>query len=309
MMVRDISNDNTIMNVEFIEEDGFLDTLRVVNNTSGGLSASTRLATVRWPDGEEADTFIKIFPIQNRTKEIVNESFGFLMAERANLRQSPRAALIKISVQDIPSDPNDTFAQEHGYYYAWACRSIGGENMKKLYFKPPYQSGTHDEFSKYFDALEQWDHFPSLIAFDDCIGNSDRNPGNVIFLGKNDLAIIDHGLIFGNADWPYKGIDYSLNFTNWMLEHFISNHNSAPAMISWNPVIKSAQSHEINFSTYWKDLSQQILPVFQTLIPNIPTVEVVVALLIQYFEQRVLGCVNRFQHLSKYYSSLGAVAP
>lgn len=122
------------MSIENIGEDGFLDTLRIVGGSSGGISANTRLAAVRWPDGEVADTFIKIFPVETRSLEIINESFGFLMAQEINLRQSPRVALIKISVDDIPSVPNDLFALENGYYYAWACRSIGGGEYEKNVF-------------------------------------------------------------------------------------------------------------------------------------------------------------------------------
>ena len=69
------------MTIEIIEEEGYLETLKLVSNTSGGCSASTRLATVRWPDGEEADTFIKIFPISSRNREIINESFGLNINE------------------------------------------------------------------------------------------------------------------------------------------------------------------------------------------------------------------------------------
>ncbi|OTG72397.1 hypothetical protein B9T26_10745 [Acinetobacter sp. ANC 4169] len=298
-----------IMSIEIIGEDGFLDTLRVIGGTSGGISANTRLATVRWPDGDEADTFIKIFPIGTRSLEIINESFGFLMAQEINLRQSPRVALIKISVDDIPSVADDIFAQENGYYYAWACRSIGGENMKKMYFKPPYQNGTPQEFSKYFDALNEWDHFANLIAFDDCIGNSDRNPGNIIFLGKNNLAVIDHGRIFGGVNWPVDGLRGSENFDNWMLNHFIQHHGNAPSHIAWQPVIYCATDNATKYSTYWGDLLNKILPVFEALIPNVETVSVAAALLIEYFKNRSLCSVNYFKNLSTHYSSLGATAP
>ncbi|OTG92727.1 hypothetical protein B9T24_15280 [Acinetobacter sp. ANC 4654] len=297
------------MSIENIGEDGFLDTLRIVGGSSGGVSANTRLATVRWPDGKEADTFIKIFPVETRSLEIINESFGFLMAQEINLRQSPRVALIKISVDDIPSVANDIFAQENGYYYAWACRSIGGENMKKMYFKPPYDSGSPQEFLQYFDALSEWDHFSNLIAFDDCVGNCDRNPGNIIFLGKNNLAIIDHGLIFGGSYWSIDGLQNANNFENLMLNNFIQQHNNAPSHIAWQPVIDCAANNVSKYSTFWDKLFHKIIPVFQVLIPNIQTVSVVAALLINYLKNRVLSSASRFTSLSTHYSSLGAVAP
>lgn len=300
------------MSIEIIEEEGFLETLRLVSNTSGGCSASTRLATVCWPDGEEVDTFIKIFPYVNRDREIINESFGYLMAEKASLRQSPRVALIKISVDDIPADPMDTFAHQYGFYYAWACRSIGSSNMKKLYFKPPFSGGTPDEFSKYFDALTEWDCFEKLITFDDCVGNCDRNPGNIIFINKNNLAIIDHGLIFGGVDWVNFGLTHAHNFNNWLEQFFINQHGGKPSAIAWQPIIDTSKNHikvfdESCFGEIMKDMES----VFNSLIPNVPTTKVVIAILVQYFKDRLQGSVARFSGLSSYFnsSSLGALAP
>ncbi|MCH7334679.1 hypothetical protein [Acinetobacter modestus] len=297
------------MSIEIIGEEGFLDTLKIISGSSGGISADTRLATVRWPDGEEADTFVKIFPLETRCLEIINESFGFLMAQQVNLRQSPRAALIKISIDDIPSAANDTFAQENGYYYAWASRSIGGENMKKMYFKPPYEHGTPDEFSQYFDALNEWDNFSNLIAFDDCVGNSDRNPGNIIFLSKNNLAIIDHGRIFGGVNWPIEGVQDNTIINNWVLKHFIQHHNNMPSHIAWQPIIQSANSNADKYLNFWNNLFLNIIPVFKRLIPNVETVDVAASILIEYFKNRVKNSVDYFTNLSNHYSSFGAVAP
>ncbi|HHP0276798.1 hypothetical protein [Acinetobacter baumannii] len=299
------------MSIEIIEEEGFLDTLRLVSNTSGGCSASTRLATVCWPDGEEADTFIKIFPYTNRNKEIINESFGYLMAKKASLRQSPRAALIKISVDDIPADPRDTFAKQYGFYYAWACRSIGSSNMKKLYFSPPYESATTEEFSKYFHALTEWDDFEKLLTFDDCIGNCDRNPGNIIFINKNDLAIIDHGLIFGGKDWVNNGLLNAHNFQNWLENFFIQQHDGKPSMIAWQPIIDASKNNvKIFDEPYFDEITYKMEAVFNSLIPSVPTTKVVIAILVQYFKDRLQESVARFNGLSSYFnSSVGAIAP
>jgi hypothetical protein len=299
------------MTIEIIEEEGYLETLKLVSNTSGGCSASTRLATVRWPDGEEADTFIKIFPISSRNREIINESFGYLMANKASLKQSPRVALIKISVDDIPADPADKFAHQYGFYYAWACRSIGSSNMKKLYFSPPFTNGTPDEFAKYFDALTEWDDFEKLIAFDDCIGNCDRNPGNIIFLNKNNLAIIDHGLIFGGVDWVNCGLVNAHNFDNWLEEFFINQHAGSPSIIAWKPIIDASGNYVNVFdASCFDEISTNIEQIFNSLIPHVPTTKVVISILVQYFKDRLQDSVTRFKRLSSYFnSSLGAVAP
>lgn len=178
-----------------------------------------------------------------------------------------------------------------------------------MYFKPPYDRGSPQEFLQYFDALSEWDYFSNLIAFDDCVGNCDRNPGNIIFLGKNNMAIIDHGLIFGGSNWPIDGLEHADNFQNLMLNNFISQHNNAPSHIAWQPVIDCATTNISKYSTFWDNLLQKIIPVFHVLIPNVPTVDVVAALLINYLKNRVLSSVGRFKSLATHYSSLGAAAP
>lgn len=299
------------MAIELIEEDGFLNTLRLMSSTSGGCSASTRLAKVCWPDGEEADTFIKIFPFSQRIREIINESFGYLMASQASLKQSPRVALIKISVEDIPADPSDVFATQHGFYYAWASRNVGSDNMKKLYFSHPYTSGTSEEFSNYFNALVEWDDFEKLLTFDDCIGNCDRNPGNIIFINKNNLAIIDHGLIFGGVNWPIDGLSQANAFSNWLENFFIGQHNNAPSAIAWQPIINAAKEQQKVFNDSCLNfVANDMSKVFEELVPNIPTVKVAIALLIQYFRDRLNTNVVRFKTLSDPFNgSHGATAP
>lgn len=64
--------------IEMIEQDGYLSTLKEMSPTSGGISAKTYLAEVLWPDGEVIESFVKLFPVNTRIKEIINESFGFL---------------------------------------------------------------------------------------------------------------------------------------------------------------------------------------------------------------------------------------
>ena len=100
--------------------------------TSGGISAKTYLAEVLWPDGEVIESFVKLFPVNTRIKEIINESFGFLLANSANLRQSSRAALIKLDVSEFSIDTStDSFAQTNGFVYGWVTSSLGGKDLKR----------------------------------------------------------------------------------------------------------------------------------------------------------------------------------
>lgn len=287
------------MTVQIISVDGYQTTLKEISSSSGGISARTILAEVVWPDGERRETYVKIFKPQDRYKEIINESLGYLLANQVSLKQAPNAALIKISIQDIPAEPTDTYASSNGYYYAWASVSVGGSNMRKLHFKPPYQNITHTQVSSYFSALGEWDNFPCLIVFDDWIGNSDRNAGNIVFLKKNDIAIIDHGRLFGVIDWTTQGIDPNMVFSNLMWDHFQQIHAGTPSTIACTQIINYATQHQSIFATYSQQLKSDISIVFQEFLNCKRTIDETLSRMVDYFEHRLAGNVQRFTPSTK----------
>lgn len=248
--------------IELIEETGYLTTLRQIGATSGGISANTYLSEVEWPDGEVLDTYVKIFKYGDRDKEIINESFGYVLAKNVRLRQSTRAALIKISVDDFPADPNDQFAQKNGYVLGWATVSLTGKNLRSLHFKKIPDS-TPDEWYSYTQALFNWPAFPKLIAFDDWIGNIDRNPGNLVFIRDSEFAIIDHGRIFGVVDWRFEPIDPNSECENMMLNMFKYNYRGTIiAPILYSPIIRETTEQAVTITNCKDDIISKMNAVF-----------------------------------------------
>lgn len=248
--------------IEIIESDCYLDTLKTMSPTSGGVSAKTFLATVQWPDGEVMDSYVKLFPADVRTKELINESFGFLLAKTVNLRQSQRAALIKLAVDDFKIDTSkDAFALDNGYVYGWVTSSLGGDNLKKMLLKNP-PAITQVEAENLMTLLSNWTNFSSLIAFDDWIGNIDRNIGNLIFINKDDIAIIDHGRLFGVINWLVQNIDAQFTCENVMLTIFKMSHAGAiihPAR--YQPILDSATQQQVSYLKDVANIKQQIIKI------------------------------------------------
>ncbi|MFW1893047.1 hypothetical protein [Acinetobacter geminorum] len=280
--------------IEIIESDCYLETLKPMSNTSGGISAKTYLATVQWPNGEIMDSYVKLFPEDVRTKEIINESFGFLLAKTVNLRQSQRAALIKLDVNDFEIDTsNDPFALANGYVYGWVTSSLGGDNLKKIYLKNP-PTITHVEAQKLMSFLSNWPNFSQLIAFDDWIGNIDRNIGNLILINKNDIAIIDHGRLFGVINWLVEDIDAKLSCPNVMLSIFKMSHSGAiihPAR--YQPILDSAVQQQISYVKDFAEIKQKIINIDSIMGSHVNTK---IDTFFDYFNNRFANIASRLPH-------------
>lgn len=246
--------------IEIIESECYLDTLKQMSPTSGGISAKTFLATVQWPDGEVMDSYVKLFPEDVRTKELLNESFGFLLADTVSLTQAKRGALIKLDVNEFSIDiSTDSFAAVHGYVYGWVTSSLGGENLKKILLKNP-PSITQIEAENLMRLLSNWPNFFSLIAFDDWIGNIDRNIGNLIYINKNNIAIIDHGRLFGVVNWLVENIDDQRICPNVMLNIFKMSHGGTiihPA--KYKSILEYATQQQESYTHAVTEIKQQIV--------------------------------------------------
>ncbi len=256
--------------IEMIGQDGYLSTLKEMSPTSGGISAKTYLAEVQWPNGEVIESFVKLFPVNTRTKEIINESFGFLLAKSARLRQTTRAALIKLDVSEFPIDTKtDSFAAANGFVYGWVTASLGGKDLKKMYLNNPPNIAAN-EAQQIMSLLGSWPNFKALVAFDDWVGNIDRNIGNLIFINKDDIGVIDHGQIFGVIDWQYEKIDHRVNCTNWMLNVFKAQYSGAmihPAI--YQPILDVADKNNSSYDEDKAEIQNSIAQIDQTIGSNL----------------------------------------
>ncbi|MNR96749.1 hypothetical protein D3C72_279080 [compost metagenome] len=277
-----------------IEQGGYLTTLREMSPTSGGVSAKTYLAEVQWPNGEVIESFVKLFPVNTRIKEIINESFGFLLANSANLRQSTRAALIKLDVTEFPIDTaTDGFAAANGFVYGWVTSSLGGKDLKKIYLNNPPNINRQEE-KQILSLLGSWSNFKSLVAFDDWVGNIDRNIGNLIFIKKDDIGVIDHGQLFGVIDWQHEEIDPNINCRNWMLNAFKAQYNGVmihPAI--YQPILDVAAKNKNSYDQVKANIQQCIAEIDLTIASNL---DIKIDEFFNYFEGRFATVATRLPH-------------
>lgn len=166
---------------------------------------------------------------------------------------------------DFDADQDDKFAQENGYVLGWATVSLTGKNLRSLHFKS-LPNSKPDEWYSYAQALLNWHAFPKLIAFDDWIGNIDRNPGNLVFIKDSEFAIIDHGRVLGVIDWFKQQIDPNDNFPNLMLGMFKFNYpDMIIAPILYTPIIHETQNQALTIATNKSEIITRMGTVFSNL--------------------------------------------
>ena len=110
--------------------------------------------------------------------------------------------------------------------------------------------------------LNNWSQFPSLIAFDDWIGNIDRNVGNLIFINKANVAIIDHGRLFGVENWLIENINADINCNNIMLKIFKDSHHGAIIHPSrCKPILDSATDQQTSYTDALVQVKDEIIKI------------------------------------------------
>ncbi|MBB3159607.1 MULTISPECIES: HipA family kinase [Rhizobium] len=74
-----------------------------------------------------------------------------------------------------------------------------------------------------FDEITQWGDLGHLYAYDAWIANIDRHPGNLLFGGKSEVWLIDHGHSFTGPDWLPPELDpegeYDNRLSEWLTGH------------------------------------------------------------------------------------------
>jgi hypothetical protein len=63
-----------------------------------------------------------------------------------------------------------------------------------------------------------WGHLGDLYAFDAWIANVDRHPGNLLFGGKQEVWLIDHGHCFSGPQWQPGDLDPDGDYRNRLSE-------------------------------------------------------------------------------------------
>lgn len=176
--------------------------VRFVRRINGGVLATTFLAQVNY-QGELRRAYIKIYDHAAQPKAVLNEVLGYLYAQAMGLPSPP------VFFIDVP--PLDVAASGLSAPLT-AVRAVA-----TLEAHDP-NIATDGAAKTLFDAGSiDWTYIRqrllsspagrALVAFDEAVGNGDRNIGNIVFSRKHGVVAIDHGCILSGPLWSNQSLN------------------------------------------------------------------------------------------------------
>ncbi|NWK52192.1 hypothetical protein HYG89_06405 [Acinetobacter sp. SwsAc5] len=204
--------------IQYLPSSNYVEYLR---GSTDGVSGATHLATIKWEDDVERDSWVKIYA-GNKPRSLINEMIGYLLGRALNLPMPPRAGFLLLENKMLnPSFVNvlSEVDRYRGFTFAWVSEDVKGKNLRiEIENNPNAMKVMLEYFSS---CMKDWSHLSNLIAFDDWILNTDRNMGNSIHLPDKTFSLIDHGECMHGGNWkeaqlidfncPHMGFAHNLH--------------------------------------------------------------------------------------------------
>src|ERR1035437_10278431 len=164
--------------------------VRFVRKVNGGLLATTFLAQVNYL-GELRRAYIKIYDHTAQPKAVFNEVLGYLYAQAMGL-PSPPVFFLDVPPHDVVASglPAPISAVRAVATLEAHDPNVATDGAAKTLF----DAGSID-LTYIRQRLLSSPAGRALVAFDEVIGNGDRNIGNIVFSWKHGVVAIDHGCI------------------------------------------------------------------------------------------------------------------
>jgi len=184
-----------------------------------GILADTHLADFVFPDGDKKGqrAVVKVYP--ESSLGIINEIIGYALARSLAIPQPEHAAVFMLQTDRLPKKPTwmkDDEAEWIAFCTSWIPKKTCKpwfNNMRGAQENPPDKK-TRKAWAKISAELNQWLHATRTCAFDHWVGNSDRNIGNLIRMGKGSFSVIDHGQLLGGEPWLQGGVNINSVWDN-----------------------------------------------------------------------------------------------
>ena len=141
----------------------------------------------------------RLFAKQTSRQELIREVLCNLLAQATDI-----PVLDCFVVRPVDAVSDDPVPDEY-----WFATELSGQD---------YARAARSNLTQTTD-LTSWPFFLRAVAFDSWIANEDRTPQNLLFLGRNQYALIDHGEALPEA----------------MTSSSLSRNNLARHMIQGNP--------------------------------------------------------------------------
>ena len=202
---------------------------------------------------QQHSVFASFYPLATHPKSLANEISAYLLATALKLPVAPRAFILPVRAHYLQTiHPQLTFIDPNELCPLWCVSAIPGTNPKIYYNLAQLKN------NPVFQAdIAAWDYALECVVFDDWLGNSDRNAGNLIRTGKHRYTLIDHEDIAVHRTWHAEWLDperddiaNKLAYILWG-GYAVNDPKSVNRMMHFADKIMAANIHVLQELVYW----------------------------------------------------------
>jgi hypothetical protein len=237
--------------ISLINENGYLTFLSHAGDGIG----YTHQAIIT--DGhKEHSVYASFYPAATHSKSLVNEITAYLLASALNLPIAPKAFIVIVKADLLQSlYPRLAFSRLEDRFPLWCISTIPGHspkfhyNLSRVKNNPVFQADIH-----------AWPRALDSVVFDDWLGNSDRNTGNLIRTGKHNYVLIDHEDIAGSRNWESGAVHPEDDIRNKLAQilwggYGVGNPKDVNKMIHFAKNAMQANFDVLQELVYWWKLT------------------------------------------------------
>lgn len=241
--------------IKLLTPDAFRGQLRAPKKT--GISPIFR-AKIQVED-ESIRCFVKPVPDQIRcpvtgrevpNREAAAEALGYVLAKAVGLRVPDVAGIILLAADQLPPAllpklERIANGKRQSDYICWFSQDMVYPSLRQHHIdstqpKPLIQR----QLGHLAQQLASHPATSSIVAFDDWLLNSDRNPGNLL-QGPGILLLIDHGRIFAYPNWLPGGV----GSMPWPLENILQQLIDAHVP-HWSERLPNKSARALAYNTF-----------------------------------------------------------
>jgi hypothetical protein len=148
-------------------------------------------------------------------KQLANELLASVLAHATTL-PTPDAYLALVRGSDLLVNKAPRLADGNHLVFASVDVKVPNITFRATAASPVEQR-------QLLQDILEWGDLGHLYAFDSWIANTDRHPGNLLFGGKNEFWLIDHGHSFSGPAWQPNDLKANGEYRN-RLSEWVTNH-------------------------------------------------------------------------------------
>ncbi|EAQ97690.1 hypothetical protein [Congregibacter litoralis] len=196
------------MPLSLLTEERFIAQQPMTN--SEGDSGFTVIAEIDVP-GAPCMCYLKFYP-PGQPRALINECAGYILAETFGFSVPKYGGLITLPGRYLSNAPS-WIPKTHTV--GWFTTDTSHPSIKRS-INWVASAGAGRQKRYHAKIIEILTSYPSItqkiVAFDELIANADRNIGNLL-VKAGGFELIDHGLIFGGADWKAPDLANQFNLS------------------------------------------------------------------------------------------------